>query len=162
MKRTLHRAEKGRIIAGVCQGLGEYLGVDPLIVRIAFVLMASLNGAGLPLYLLAWLFIPKEEVAYATQEEMVRRNAEEIGQRARELGMQARSTLGGRSTMDPWDTAERPHNGLLIGGIVLVSVGALMLMNRLGALGWFNLARMLPVALIATGALLLLNNLRKG
>ena len=161
MKRTLHRVERGRIIAGVCQGLGEYLGIDALVVRIVFVFLSLLNGVGLPLYLLAWLFIPKSEATYATQGEMVRHNAEEIGQRARDLGMQARSTLGGQPTVNPWEGTEHPNNALLIGGIVLVSVGALMLMNSLGLLRWFSLARMLPVALIAVGALILLNNLRK-
>ncbi len=162
MKRTLHRVENGRIVAGVCQGLGEYLNIDPLIVRIGFVLLTVLNGFGVPLYLLAWLLMPRADASYATQEELVRRNAAEIGQRAHELGSQARGALHGDSPAGPWTSSHGSRNALVIGGIALVGVGVLMLMNSLGLLRWLSPARMLPVALIAIGAVILLNNLKKG
>ena len=162
MIKTLVRSDKNRIVAGVCQGLGEYLGIDPLILRILFVVLALANGTGLVLYVMGWLFIPKGEATFASHEQMVRHNAAEIGQRARELGRQARGGVRGDDEMvDPWSVPEERRNSLGIGGIVLVSIGILLLMRNIGLFAWFRPGEMLPLALIAVGAVLLLNNLRK-
>ena len=48
------------MIAGVCGGLGRYLGVDPVLLRVAFVILAIGGGAGFLIYGVAWLVIPKE------------------------------------------------------------------------------------------------------
>jgi len=159
----LHRSESGKIVAGVCQGLGKYLGVNPLIVRIVFVLLALVNGMGLVLYLLAWLFIPAANTTYANQEEMLRQNAEEIGQRARELGNRARSTFAGKDVddLDPWQEQDRPANSMLIAGVLLASIGLVILMRNLGLFSWVSITRLLPLALIAVGAVILFNNVRK-
>ena len=53
----LSRAE--RKIAGVCGGLGEWLDVDPVFLRVAFILLALLGGLGVAVYLLLWLFLPR-------------------------------------------------------------------------------------------------------
>jgi signal transduction histidine kinase len=55
---ALRRDTEHRLVAGVCAGLGRHLGVDPLIVRVAFVAAATTGGIGIALYLLAWVFIP--------------------------------------------------------------------------------------------------------
>jgi phage shock protein C len=56
----LSRPRNGRMLAGVAAGLADYLGVDPTLVRIAFVLLAFLGGAAVPVYLACWLIIPEE------------------------------------------------------------------------------------------------------
>jgi phage shock protein C len=48
------------VIAGVCGGLGAYLGVDPVLVRIAAVILIFAGGAGIVLYGICWLVIPEE------------------------------------------------------------------------------------------------------
>jgi phage shock protein PspC (stress-responsive transcriptional regulator) len=50
-------------VAGVAAGIGHYLGVDPTIVRISFILLAFAGGIGILLYLACWLVMPKGEVA---------------------------------------------------------------------------------------------------
>ena len=57
---VLVRSRDDRVIGGVCGGLGHYLGIDPVLVRIAFVVLAVAGGSGLLAYLLAWLIIPEE------------------------------------------------------------------------------------------------------
>ena len=49
-----------RMLAGVAAGLARYFGVDPVIVRIAFVVLTVVGGAGIPLYLAGLLLIPEE------------------------------------------------------------------------------------------------------
>jgi phage shock protein C len=48
------------MVAGVASGLARHLGVDPAIIRIAFVVLALAGGGGLLAYLLAWMVIPDE------------------------------------------------------------------------------------------------------
>jgi phage shock protein C len=56
----LRRAYKGRMLAGVAAGIADYLGVDVMIVRIAFVVFTAIGGAGIPAYLACLLLIPEE------------------------------------------------------------------------------------------------------
>lgn len=56
----LRRSRSDRVIAGVAGGLGHHFGIDPVIVRIGFVLLTIFGGSGVLLYLLAWLVIAKE------------------------------------------------------------------------------------------------------
>jgi phage shock protein PspC (stress-responsive transcriptional regulator) len=56
----LTRSRSDRVAAGVAGGLGRYLDIDPLLVRIAFVVLAVAGGSGVALYAAAWLLIPEE------------------------------------------------------------------------------------------------------
>jgi phage shock protein C len=60
-ERVLRRSREDRVLGGVCGGLSRYLGVDPVVVRLGFVILAVAGGGGIILYLLAWLIIPEEE-----------------------------------------------------------------------------------------------------
>ena len=57
---ALRRPYQDRMLAGVASGLGRYFGVDPTLVRIAFVVLTVVGGAGIPLYLAGLLLIPEE------------------------------------------------------------------------------------------------------
>ena len=59
-EKRLTRAEEGRMIAGVCAGLGRYLGIDVTIVRVIFALLALFAMGGVLLYLVLWLIMPME------------------------------------------------------------------------------------------------------
>jgi phage shock protein PspC (stress-responsive transcriptional regulator) len=59
-RAELRRPFGGRMITGVAAGLGEYFGIDVTLVRIAFVAMVFVGGAGIPLYLAGLLLIPDE------------------------------------------------------------------------------------------------------
>jgi len=56
--RRLYRSRRNRILAGVCGGLGEYLNIDPNIIRILAVIIP---GIGWGTYLICAIFIPLEE-----------------------------------------------------------------------------------------------------
>jgi phage shock protein C len=58
--RVLRRSRGDRVLAGVCGGLGRYLGVDPVLLRIAFVVLAIAGGGGFLLYVVSWILIPEE------------------------------------------------------------------------------------------------------
>jgi phage shock protein C len=57
--RRLRRSQVDRKIGGVCGGVGEYFGVDPTLVRVAFLVLTVLTGGTFLLaYLLAFLVVP--------------------------------------------------------------------------------------------------------
>lgn len=57
--KRLYRSGKDKIIAGVCGGIGEYLEVDPVIIRLIWVLSVLGWGVGILLYIIAWIIIPR-------------------------------------------------------------------------------------------------------
>jgi len=61
MKR-LYRSKKGRVMGGVCAGLGEHLDVDPTVIRLVWVVGTLLSlGVGILAYLIAWIIVPEGE-----------------------------------------------------------------------------------------------------
>jgi phage shock protein C len=59
MQSRLMRSRRDAVIAGVCGGLGEYFNIDPVIVRLIFVLATLTSGIGFVLYPVLWLIMPK-------------------------------------------------------------------------------------------------------
>ncbi len=59
-RAPLRRSRDDRVIAGVAGGLGRYLGIDPVIIRIALVVLAVSGGSGVLLYIIAVIAIPEE------------------------------------------------------------------------------------------------------
>ena len=59
--KRLYRTREGRVVAGVCAGVAAYFGIDPTLVRLLFALFTIFGGAGVLLYLVAWIVIPEED-----------------------------------------------------------------------------------------------------
>lgn len=61
MEKRLTRPKEGRMVGGVCAGLGRYFEVDVSIVRVLWVVLTVISiGIGIIAYLAAWLIIPEE------------------------------------------------------------------------------------------------------
>ena len=56
--KKLYRIQEGKMIAGICKGVGVYFNVDPTIIRLLWVLFACLGGSGILAYLIAWIIVP--------------------------------------------------------------------------------------------------------
>ena len=72
-KRRLYRSPDSRVIAGVCGGLGAYFKIDPVILRIIFILLIFVNGVGLMAYIILWIAVPK---ALTTSQRLEMRGEE--------------------------------------------------------------------------------------
>jgi phage shock protein PspC (stress-responsive transcriptional regulator) len=59
-RTALRRPVQDSVVAGVAAGLARYLGVDVMIIRLAFVVLTVVGGAGIPLYLAGLLLVPEE------------------------------------------------------------------------------------------------------
>ncbi|WP_295722352.1 PspC domain-containing protein [uncultured Methanobrevibacter sp.] len=58
--KKLYRSYDNRMLAGICGGIGEYLNIDPTIIRLITALLIFLWGFGIIFYLLAWIIVPNE------------------------------------------------------------------------------------------------------
>lgn len=73
-KRRLYRNEEDVILAGVASGIATYFDIDPVIVRILFIIFAFFNGIGILVYIILWLVVPVAQTTaqkYAMRGEKV-------------------------------------------------------------------------------------------
>ena len=61
VKKRLYRNQKDKIFAGVCAGVADYFNIDPVLVRLLWVIITLIWGAGLLAYILAWIIVPKKK-----------------------------------------------------------------------------------------------------
>jgi len=62
--KKLYRIKRGSMVAGVCNGIGLYLDIDPTIVRLVWALLALAYGFGIVAYIAAAIIIPEEPASY--------------------------------------------------------------------------------------------------
>jgi len=73
--KRLVRTHSGRVVAGVCSGLAEYLGIDANVIRlIVAVVTVFTGGVGALAYLAAWVVIPEEGEKSSLAEDLVNKN----------------------------------------------------------------------------------------
>jgi len=73
--KTLVRTHDGRIVAGVCSGLGQYFGIDTNLIRVILAVVTVFTGGfGALAYLAAWVVIPEEGEKSSIAENMVNKN----------------------------------------------------------------------------------------
>lgn len=145
MNSSLYRSQRERLIGGVCGGIGEYLRVDPALVRVFFVLLAFTTGIGWLLYLILWAAVPYEGEGRFGSSATIHTGVAEMTAKAQTLGEDVRQT------------AARPSRqiGVVIGA-TLVLVGALALLRNLGipGLSWLNEGLVWPILLLVGGIVL--------
>ena len=142
----LYRSATDRMIGGVCAGLGQYLGLDPIFIRIFFALLTIGGGAGVLIYILLWILIPEAETGQIGSAETIRAGAEHIKQRAQALGAEMRDSI----------QADNPRAGLIVGA-ALVLLGLVFLGQNLELtwLRWLDADILWPLLLVAGGLALI-------
>lgn len=58
--RRLYRSQTNRMLGGVCGGLAEYFNTDATLIRVLFVVLTVLGGAGPLIYLAMWIIVPNQ------------------------------------------------------------------------------------------------------
>lgn len=102
MQPRLTRSPTESMVAGVCGGLAEYFNIDPVIVRLIFVLVTLTSGLGLPVYLVLWVLMPRASTqGRQTVEQGFKQFSQEATRLGQELGEEAsrrgREVMVGRS-----------------------------------------------------------------
>ncbi len=74
-RKQLIRPRKGRMIAGVCAGIGDYLGIDATIIRLVFAALTIFSaGVGALVYVVAWAVVPEEGEEKSIAENYMNKN----------------------------------------------------------------------------------------
>lgn len=169
MQPRLTRTRSDRMIAGVCGGLGHYFGVDPVIVRLIFVVLAITTGITPILYPVLWLIMPESNTP-AIPSMNLPPDARFDPLTGQPLTPQVAPRTGQTVSLEPPDQPQvapqggpPPHSRNRTLGFLLLGVGALFLLNTLGdalgrilgvdASGW-----VFPVLLVGLGFYLLRKN----
>lgn len=155
-----------RILGGVCSGLAAGLHIDPLWVRLGFVLLAFLQGVGLLIYIVLWLVMPEP----VEGQEGTRSGFDSMSADLRRIGAEMRSQFGSSPrTAPPHEdasgvvtpsTSEKPaaspttptgRQSLALGALLVV-VGLVLLGANTGLVQW---SVIWPTLIIMLGVLLL-------
>lgn len=56
--KKLYRSTQQRVLGGVCAGFAQYFNLDPILVRILFVLAFFFGASGLLIYIVSWILMP--------------------------------------------------------------------------------------------------------
>ena len=130
--RKLYRSRKDAMVAGVCGGLAEYIGIDSAIVRLVFAVLIMAGGIGVLAYFLAWIIIPEgsnEGGWENTDSSETRKHMELSGDKMRMIigfGFIGLGVLFFANQIFPWFTFE------IFWPAVLIMIGALILMKGKG------------------------------
>ncbi|HET7012169.1 MAG TPA: PspC domain-containing protein [Anaerolineales bacterium] len=151
MQPRLYRSRTDVMLGGVCGGLGAYLGLDPTLIRLFFVVLALGTGIGVFLYLLLWIVVPVEGAPQRSVEESAQAAAGEMADRARTLGQEFAGAVA----------RPNPRMGIFV-GVALVAVGLIWMIQNLDLpwLRWLDFDFLWPTLLIIGGIVLILRRLR--
>lgn len=138
MKR-LYRSRQNRVIGGVCGGIGEYLEIDPVLIRLVWGILFLIGGVGFIAYLIAWIIIPEEQWSPASGDDATRK-----------------------------PTVKNNHMPQLIIGLFLVFIGAALLIRDWWYLDQifrdifrFSIRYLIPILFIGLGIRILVIGQRK-
>jgi phage shock protein C len=147
MNKKLNRSVKDKVIGGVAGGLAEYFEIDPVIVRVLFVVSLFFHGAGFIAYIVLWIIVPEAPYVFET---------------ASNLGAStSASTETDSKPDDPAAAYFKSLNEKKIKrnrniGIILMVIGLIFLADNF--IPRIHFADFWPIILIALGASLLLNS----
>lgn len=133
----LMRSESDKMIAGVCGGIAAYLGVDPVFVRLAFLVLLFASGIGALLYLILMIVMPSESNFDQPSSKIMQDNIDRLGD---DFGQGVRRVRA------------HPQGRTLAAGL-LILLGFFLLFDNFG---WLSNGIFWAVALIGIGLYMIL------
>jgi len=149
MEKKLTRSRDKKVIAGIAGGLGEYLDIDPIIIRIIIVLITIFHGVGLLIYIIMWIVIPEEPYSSIFQENKTEEPGD-LGQTINEETNKFAEEVKKQSTSS---------NGRTIFGVILIGIGLIFFLERF--LPIFDFELIFSSGLIILGLALVFNFFNK-
>jgi len=146
--KRLFRSAKSKVFGGVAGGIAEYFDIDPIIIRLLFVIIAFAGGGGAVVYLILWIALPLEPISPFTMN-MGSGDSPDPGNTGSQPGAEYNTGNSGPFSM-PVKSENR--NGL-IGGIVLITLGLIFLANRF--IPNINFGDLWPLVLVILGGVLI-------
>jgi phage shock protein PspC (stress-responsive transcriptional regulator) len=144
----LYRSTTSKVFGGVAGGIAEYFNMDPVIIRVIFVLAAIFGGGGVLIYLVLWIAVPERPY---TLTMFNTGNPPDPGPGSENP-----------PPATPENSAEmttRKYTGSMIGGIILIGVGALILATRVIPNLFFS--DLWPFVLVVAGIILIVTSMNQ-
>lgn len=133
MKKRLTRSVRDKVFSGVAGGIAEYIEVDPVIVRISFVLLTLLHGVGLIVYIVCMVIMPQEILLPDEMQEKYK-------------GMEAAGNEKKKGNREKYF------------GALLMGIGVIFLLKNIADWRFFEIV---PFILIVIGVWLVMNSIKK-
>ena len=158
MRNKLYRSEKGKVITGVCNGLAEHFNIDPIFIRLIFVLLSLINGLGMLIYAVLWLVLPRGIRVEAPETESLNVNEEapaddnKIGE---DLEVKTAEEGGEVIFVDK----RSPFFVYLVFGLLSILIGIVFLMERVFPFPeniWLIVRLLWPVILVIAGFVIII------
>jgi phage shock protein C len=148
MEKRLVKSRKEKMIAGVAGGIAEYFDIDPVLVRVAFVLLTFLHGGGILAYVILWIVMPAAKVlpVFATPAAPGVTDVSEPVPNDPEIETRQPSAAG-------------TSKSGMIAGSILIGLGTLFLLDNL--IPDIDFEELWPLVLIILGGGLLWNSLKR-
>jgi phage shock protein PspC (stress-responsive transcriptional regulator) len=152
MAQRLTRSTRSAILGGVAAGFAEYLDVDPVLIRLIFIVLCIAGGSGLILYVVCWLIMPREDEMAGGEAAAGAPPADRFAEEVREAGERVVDNLKrGAST---------PGRGRMIVGAILIFLGLIFLFDQFVGLHWLSFRYLWPLLIVAVGVVLLVQAAR--
>jgi phage shock protein PspC (stress-responsive transcriptional regulator) len=141
----IRRSSTDRVIGGVCSGLAVYLKLDPVLVRLIFVLLAIFGGGGILAYIVLWIILPEEPyfIDYKANH----------GKPEAETETRENTESDAKPEPEPVPQKRPGYGAQFVGGVILIGLGVLFLLNSL--IPRFNFGDFWPLILIIVGVAIL-------
>lgn len=149
MEKKLYRSREKKVIAGIAGGLGNYLDIDPVIIRIIIVLITIFHGVGILVYIIMWIVIPEAPFNLFYNEE-INNPSESSGENF---------TANDSSKMNESLNSLQTSNSRIIIGVILIGLGIIFLFDKF--LPFFDFELVFSVGLMALGVALIFNFFNK-
>ncbi|MFZ1730967.1 MAG: PspC domain-containing protein [Bacteroidota bacterium] len=143
MEKRLYRNTENKMIGGVCTGLAEYFSIDPVLIRLVFVILTLHHGIGILAYVILWIVVP------------ARMHTVRVETSSGEVAMEEDESGG--FAVPPIREKKEHGRGSFVGGISLVVIGTLFLLDNF--IPSFGFEDFWPLLLIAVGAGMLWNTI---
>jgi phage shock protein PspC (stress-responsive transcriptional regulator) len=148
--RSLTRSKTDKVIAGVCGGLGEYFNVDPVIIRLIFVVVTILGGAGVLAYIVMWIIVPESgQKSYA---ESIKKDIDD-----KKKDKDGKSETGEKISKEMKEViAKRKNDGPYLIGAILILIGLIFLAQNF--FSFISFEKLWPLILVVVGLGILLSS----
>lgn len=152
-ERRLYRSRFDSVLGGVSGGLGKYFSIDPLIIRILFLIFAFVIGGGVIAYIILWIAMPLEpDYFYGKYGQQATGDA--YGQAGKEEFAE-----DDNQRYTPVDQRKPSNNGALIAGVFLIVFGAILIADRF--LYQINFRDVWPFLVVLVGVFIIAGSFRK-
>ncbi|MFA7170010.1 MAG: PspC domain-containing protein [Candidatus Paceibacterota bacterium] len=144
--KRFYRSRTDRVLFGVCGGLGKYFGIDAILFRMFFLLLLFTGGAGVPLYIIMIVIIPLEPGEVMNQKQDLKAEAEDLKEK---IDQKAKELSGEFNIAD--EKSRFSRNTL---GAIIIIFGVFFLLRAVFPMFWLADDILVPMAIIAIGALI--------